>query len=95
VNTLAIELAPLGISVNAVAPGQIDTRMNRGDLDLVALRTGRPAEELLREQLDRQVPARRLGTPTDVAAAFAFLAGPDATYVTGAVLRVDGGLLSG
>jgi NAD(P)-dependent dehydrogenase (short-subunit alcohol dehydrogenase family) len=95
VRTLSIELAPRGIRVNAVAPGQIETGMNRRDLELVAARTGRPAQQLLREQLEGQVPARRLGTPEDVAGAFAFLAGPDAAYVTGAVLRVDGGLLSG
>ena len=93
--TLSIELAPRGINVNAVAPGQIETGMNRRDLDLVAARTGRPAADLLREQLELEVPLRRLGTPEDVAGAFAFLAGPDAAYVTGAVLRVDGGLLSG
>jgi NAD(P)-dependent dehydrogenase (short-subunit alcohol dehydrogenase family) len=95
IRTLSIELAPRGINVNAVAPGQIETAMNRRDLDLVAARTGRPAADLLWEQLDREVPARRLGTPEDVAAAFTFLAGPDAAYVTGAVLRVDGGLLAG
>ncbi|HEX6651882.1 MAG TPA: SDR family NAD(P)-dependent oxidoreductase [Thermoleophilaceae bacterium] len=95
VRTLSIELAPRGINVNAVAPGQIETAMNRRDLDLVAARTGRPAADLLREQLDLEVPLRRLGTPEDVAGAFTFLAGPDAAYVTGAVLRVDGGLLSG
>ena len=95
VKTLSIELAPLGINVNAVAPGQISTEMNRRDLELIAARTGRPAADLLREQLDREVPARRLGTPEDVARAFAWLAGPDAAYVSGAVLPVDGGLLSG
>jgi NAD(P)-dependent dehydrogenase (short-subunit alcohol dehydrogenase family) len=81
--------------VNAVAPGQIETGMNRRDLELVAARTGRSPGALLREQLERAVPARRLGTPDEVAAAFAFLAGPDAGYITGAVLPVDGGLLSG
>jgi 3-hydroxybutyrate dehydrogenase len=95
VKTLSIELAPRRINVNAVAPGQVETGMNRRDLELVATRAGQPAEHLLREQLDREVPARRLGSPEEVAAAFAFLAGPDAAYVSGIVLPVDGGLLSG
>jgi len=95
VQTLSIELADLHITVNAVAPGQVETDMNRRDLETVAADARRPPEELLREQLDRDVPARRLGTPEEIAGAFAFLAGPDAGYISGAVLRVDGGLLSG
>jgi len=95
IRTLSIELAPRGINVAAVAPGQIDTAMNRADLERVASRAARRPEDLLREQLDREVPARRLGTPDEVAAAFAFLAGRDAAYITGIVLPVDGGLLSG
>jgi NAD(P)-dependent dehydrogenase (short-subunit alcohol dehydrogenase family) len=69
--------------------------VNRRDLEIAASIAGRPADDLLREQLEGEVPARRLGSPEEVAAAFAFLAGPDATYITGTVLRVDGGLLSG
>jgi NAD(P)-dependent dehydrogenase (short-subunit alcohol dehydrogenase family) len=94
VRTLAIELAPGGISVNAVAPGQVETGMNRRDLELVGERTGRSAEELLREHLDQRVPARRMGTPEEVAAVFAFLAGQDAGFITGEVIRVDGGELA-
>jgi NAD(P)-dependent dehydrogenase (short-subunit alcohol dehydrogenase family) len=94
VRTLSIELAPLAITVNAVAPGQIETAMNRRDLDRVAEREGRSPEELLREHLEARVPLRRMGTPEEVAALFAFLAGPDAGYITGEVIRIDGGELS-
>jgi NAD(P)-dependent dehydrogenase (short-subunit alcohol dehydrogenase family) len=94
VRTLAIELAP-DITVNAVAPGQIETRMSLGDLEEVGRRTGRPATVLLREHLERRVPARRMGTPDEVAAAFAFLASDDSGFINGTVLRVDGGELAG
>jgi NAD(P)-dependent dehydrogenase (short-subunit alcohol dehydrogenase family) len=94
VRTLSIELAPFGITVNAVAPGQIATGMNRRDLELVADREGRPADELLREHLELRVPAGRMGTPEEVAAVFAFLAGPGAEFITGETIRVDGGELS-
>jgi NAD(P)-dependent dehydrogenase (short-subunit alcohol dehydrogenase family) len=94
VRTLSIELAPLGITVNAVAPGQIETAMNRRDLELVAAREGRSPDELLREHLERRVPLRRMGTPEEIAAVFAFLAGPDSGFVTGEVIRADGGELS-
>jgi NAD(P)-dependent dehydrogenase (short-subunit alcohol dehydrogenase family) len=94
VRTLSIELAPLDITVNAVAPGQIETRMSRRDLETVSRRAGVPAGDLLREHLERRVPARRLGTPEEVAAAFAFLASDDAAYISGEVVRVDGGELS-
>jgi NAD(P)-dependent dehydrogenase (short-subunit alcohol dehydrogenase family) len=80
--------------VNAVAPGQIATPMNRRDLELESARAGRPADELLREHVDRRVPAGRLGEPEEVAALFAFLAS-EADFITGEVIRIDGGELAG
>jgi NAD(P)-dependent dehydrogenase (short-subunit alcohol dehydrogenase family) len=94
VRTLAIELAPSGITVNAVAPGQIETAMNLRDLRRVAEDRGRPPERLLQEHLERHVPAGRMGRPEEVAAVFAFLAGPDAEFITGEVIRIDGGELA-
>jgi len=74
--TVAAEVARRGVTVNAVAPGFIQTDMT---------------EELTQDWLER-IPARRLGTPEDVAAAVRFLASEDAAYVTGTTLTVDGGL---
>jgi glucose 1-dehydrogenase len=81
--TLAIELAPLEITVNSVAPGAIKTPINRSLLH----------DEAKLEALLTDIPLRRLGEPADVAGVVAFLAGPDAAYMTGASLVVDGGLL--
>jgi 3-oxoacyl-[acyl-carrier protein] reductase len=78
--SLAGELGSRNITVNCVAPGFIDTDMTR------AL-----AEEQRRALLDH-IPLGRLGTPEDVAAAVAYLASPQAGYVTGAVLHVNGGM---
>ena len=95
VRALSVELAPRGFTVNAVAPGQIETAMSSGDLETVSRREGRPASELLSEHLERRVPARRLGTPDEVAGLFAYLASDAAGFVTGEVIRIDGGELAG
>ncbi len=78
--SLAREVASRNITVNAVAPGFIDTDMTRalGDAQ--------------RESLLAQIPAGRLGTGAEVAAAVAFLASPAAAYITGATVPVNGGL---
>jgi 3-oxoacyl-[acyl-carrier protein] reductase len=74
--TVAAEVAKRGVTVNAVAPGFIATEMT---------------EDLPDSILD-VVPAKRVGTPEEVAAAVRFLASDDAGYVTGSTLFVDGGM---
>jgi 3-oxoacyl-[acyl-carrier protein] reductase len=76
----AKELASRGITVNAVAPGFIDTDMTRS------------MPEAAREAFLSQVSVKRMGTPVDVASAVVFLASEEASYITGQVLAVDGGL---
>jgi 3-oxoacyl-[acyl-carrier protein] reductase len=79
VKSLAVELAPRGIRVNAVAPGIIITEMTD------RIRTFAEAE------IQAQIPLKRLGTPEEVARAVRFLASPDASYITGEILHVTGG----
>jgi len=78
--SLAREIGSRGITVNCVAPGFIDTDMTRVLTDAQ------------RDALLRQIPLGRLGNPEDVAAAVAFLASPQAAYITGATLHVNGGM---
>ena len=75
--TVAVEVARRGVTVNAVAPGFVDTRLTEG---------------IAQNGLAESIPARRIGTPEEVAACVRFLASADASYVTGTTLTVDGGL---
>jgi NAD(P)-dependent dehydrogenase (short-subunit alcohol dehydrogenase family) len=79
--TAAMELAPYGITVNAVGPGLIATDLTRSVTD-------DPANAAI---YLRQIPAGRFGTPDDVAGAVGFLVSPDAAWITGHLLVVDGG----
>ncbi len=82
--TMAIELAPHGIRVNALCPGKIATPLQDGAED----------PSYVERFLDERVPLARSGTPDEVAAAYAFLASDDASYITGTLLVVDGGQLA-
>ncbi|MFK7847678.1 MAG: SDR family NAD(P)-dependent oxidoreductase [Rhodothermales bacterium] len=82
--TMAIDLADQNIRVNAVAPGYIKTPM-AAEID---------PPEFMTFYKDRLIPLNRLGTPEDVAGAFAFLAGNDAKFITGHTLVIDGGQTS-
>jgi 3-oxoacyl-[acyl-carrier protein] reductase len=81
--TLALEWARFNITVNCVAPGGTKTRMTEG------------IPEKILEGLIQRIPARRLGEPTEIAAAHVFLASDEAAYITGQVLFVDGGVSVG
>lgn len=78
--SVAKELAARGVTANAVAPGYIGTDMTSVLSDKV------------KESMQAQIPAKRIGTPDDVADVVAFLCSDEARYVTGEVIRVDGGL---
>ena len=79
--TLAREVAPRGIRVNAVAPGFIDTEMTR------------VLDESVRQSLIEQIPMAKLGLPEDVARCVAFLVSDRSSYITGQVINVNGGML--
>ena len=77
--SLALELASRGITVNAVAPGIIATAMSEGSFDPVAIA--------------RLVPMKRAGTPQEVADLVGFLASPQAGYITGQIISINGGII--
>ena len=79
--TVAREYASRNVTVNAVAPGFIDTAMTQG------------LSPEVKETLQKQIPLARLGTPADIANAVRFLVSEDAAYITGHVLHVNGGML--
>jgi 3-oxoacyl-[acyl-carrier protein] reductase len=78
--SVALEVASRNVTVNVVAPGMIETDMTRAIADKA------------REEWESKIPLKRLGTPDDVAAAVCFLASDEASYITGQVLAVNGGL---
>jgi len=94
VRTLAGELGPLGITVNAVLPGYTRTGRLESILKGRATRGGVSYAEV-EENIRRSIPVRRLAEPDEVAAAIGFLASPAAAYVNGVNLPVDGGRLAG
>lgn len=77
---LALELAPKGITVNAVAPGMVVTQMSER------------VRSFTQDKVKSLIPLARYGQPEDIARAVLFLASPDADYITGQVIVVDGGL---
>ncbi len=79
--TMAIELSGGGIAVTAICPGYFPTRMTAPYL----------ADEGVRAELLAQIPAGRLGDPAEVAALVSFLVSPEAAYLTGGVITIDGG----
>jgi len=79
--TLARELAKYNVTVNAICPGFIDTPMTRA------------VPEKIRNMMLEKIPMKRIGDPRDVAALVSFLASEDASYITGEVINVSGGLV--
>ncbi len=80
---LAVELGPLGITINNVAPGAIATPINKSLL----------ADKPKLDALLANIPLGRMGTPDDVAGVVAFLVSDDAAYITGSTFVIDGGLM--
>lgn len=90
--TLAREVAPDGVTANIVVPGRIATDRIRYLDEAKAKREGRPVDQVMAEST-ASIPIQRYGTPDEYAAMVTFLASTQASYITGAIMRVDGGLI--
>ena len=89
-HALARELGPHGIRVNCVSPGDMATEMHWAALQRRATREERPFEAL-RDEIRRAIPLGRHGTAEDIGALVSFLASPEAAYISGQTINVDGG----
>ena len=90
-HSLALELAPQGIRVNTIAPGNMLTDMHLDELTYRAAQAGTTAEQM-QERVRRGIPLARHGTGEDIAATVAWLLSDDASYVTGQTISVNGGV---
>ena len=84
VRSLAVTLAGRGIRVNGIGPGIVETPLTNAGLNA----------PMVRNRLERQIPMGRIAVPDDIAGAAVFLASPEARYITGQMLFVDGGILA-
>ncbi len=84
VRSLAVSLAERGIRVNGIGPGIVETHLTKAGLD-------RPG---VRDVLRAQIPIGKIGTPKDIGGAAIFLASPEASYITGQMLYIDGGIVA-
>lgn len=91
--SLANEVGRYGVTVNVVVPGRIDTGRVRELDEARAKREARPIDDVRRAST-AGIPLQRYGEPSEFAAAVTFLAGSPASYMTGSVVRVDGGLIA-
>lgn len=91
---ISMEMAEHGITVNAVAPGQIETVLNENDHVRASKRLNRDPDEARADFLRNVVPMHRMGTPAEVAGLFTYLASEEAGFVTGSTFRIDGGELA-
>ena len=89
--TLAMELAPYGVRVNAVSPGPVYTAFNRKVMAQRSVTLGLGADDMV-ERVRKAIPLGRWGEPADIAQAVSFLLSPAASWITGEVLQVNGGL---
>ena len=79
---IALEVAEKGIRINGIAPGSINTPMNKDIME----------DPQKKKQEEEKIPMRRIGEPEEIAKVAFFLASPDASYITGTTVYVDGGL---
>ncbi len=79
--SLAVELGPFGVTVNAVAPGWVETEMTAGTF----------TDEAFRQSVEEAIPVRRIATPDDIALPVLFLCSEWARHITGEVLNINGG----
>lgn len=89
---LAVELGPYDISVNAICPGSVDTRMIKGVIDDIAGTTG-DSREAVRRRMEFSIPMRRFQSPEDVAALAVFLGSEKARNINGEAINLDGGVI--
>jgi NAD(P)-dependent dehydrogenase (short-subunit alcohol dehydrogenase family) len=93
--SLALEMAPYNILINVVCPGSVDSPRWRARLEARAKEEKTSVDELIKTTVGKAIPLGRVGRPEEVASMIVFLAGAQASYITGTVINIDGGLEAG